>query len=104
MPHNANNEQADNGKHNSGAADIAKRHQRGGIPYDNLGALQPDNGYKQPDTGRNTVLQVCRNGIHQRLTEFKQREDDENDAFDQNRGKGHLPGVLDTHFLYHRHY
>ena len=60
---------------------------------DDLGVQQADEGDEQADAGRNGFLQGHGDGVEDSFADIGQRQDDEDNAFKEDGGQGHFPGV-----------
>ena len=77
--------------------DLLKRmDQRRSVISDDSRALKSNDYDEQTDTGGDTVFQVRGYGVNKSLTEFEDREDNEDNTFDQDRGQRDLPRILDS--------
>ena len=63
------------------------------IGDDDLGVQQADEGDEQADAGRDGFLQGNRDGVEDGFADIGQGQDDENQAFKEDGGQGHFPGV-----------
>ena len=76
------------------SAEAAETDDGRGIMNDDSGILHSDEGDEQADTAGDAVLQVLRDSVDDRLSELEEREDNEQDTFEENRGQSDLEGVL----------
>ena len=80
-------QESDKCKYNGWLCEASETNKSRIIIYSDSRTLHTDKCDKDTDTGCDTVLEILRDTVDDRLSEFEQRKNDENDTFNKNSSK-----------------
>lgn len=86
-------EKADDGQRHAWLAQVTQGDEGRCVVDDEAPAFQSQEGQEQTDAGRDGMVHHRRHRVDQLLPESRHGEQDEEQAFEEDRGQGKLPGV-----------